>query len=1146
MSSISWSFRSSIRRVSSQDKKCSSLKCLNGRCTNIDRSPTSHQSPIRTPTPSQPSAETPLNFSTTTPDPSPQTSTPLSPATTTNPEAPPTNTEKQTLRFNPERFQHERNAANDDTFKRSPADDLLAKIYGDCIHNNDGRHLHGDIPEEEDIKWMKRYDKTIEQTPEQYNEIPCTKQGQRITDTYAKLVDDVINQKCNSEKMTIFLPLILQIHPSHRKPSDIRKLINKRLAMWDNGHFDALIELYLSATEATKAHKKRKKNIKTKSSRATTNPTMMRDRVNRHHKLISTREINAAGRQFEKAAQNTVPLDPSDLCTKTDKPVIDVLLDKHPDLRDPKVNQKDGPFEPYEKKKDGIPVFITNEDIELTIPKLKGCGGCNGVKAALMKDLCTRYEHSSERLRTSIAELATQLAEKIVPWASIRALMAARLVALDKNPGTRPIAIGDILRRLIAKSIVKVCGVEAQDACNNFNLAAGTPGGIEAAVHALNQVFEGEENIPEEEDIAEDIGAQTMSNVPSQIYLTHGEHLDNLSDQSSPEPNGVLLIDAKNGFNEISRKAMLWTVRHLWPSGAIFTFNCYRHASRLLLRSSNGEARYITSREGVQQGDPIAMLLFALATVPLIKTIREEVQKLRAIPSFADDLSMFGPISAIIEGMKLLLKLGPARGYYPEPSKSIFIPQHPDQLQECKSLLSNFNFNFKPGHRYLGGFIGSKDEREKWLKEKVEEWSYEINHYIESAKIHPQSAYTGFTRSMQAKFTFVQRVVPDTAKFFQPIEKKITQEFLPALLDTTAETSSSIRARTSLPVKLGGIGIFAPTTMSATQYSASRAITRDLTKSLIGPDIKKINILKYRQANREAKSGEKEHRLYLLTEQLNAYLLTKPKNLQRQIKRSQETGQWLSVFPSEYDNTILSPIEFRDNIQMRLNLPISNLPNKCDAKGCKNSEFSVDHALKCRQGGLIHQRHNGVVRTFKSLCSKALPDSNISLEPHIPPDLSIPPDSEAATQLRGDLSVLSFQKEGQLTIFDVRVTNTDNDAQISKPYEDVLKAHEEEKIKKYKPRCDYNRYQFIPLVFSADGAPGPKAEAAMKHLTTKLTNKWKWSTRSTVAFYVRAQISLSLARSMSNCLRYPRKKFVPSPIHQEFDETSARLRLQYQ
>ena len=43
------------------------------------------------------------------------------------------------------------------------------------------------------------------------------------------------------------------------------------------------------------------------------------------------------------------------------------------------------------------------------------------------------------------------------------------------------------------------------------------------------------------------------------------------------EPSGTTLVDAHNGFNELSRLVMLWTVRHRWPDGARFAFNCYKH-----------------------------------------------------------------------------------------------------------------------------------------------------------------------------------------------------------------------------------------------------------------------------------------------------------------------------------------------------------------------------------------------------------------------------------------------------------------------------------------------------------------------------------------------------------------------------------------
>ena len=43
------------------------------------------------------------------------------------------------------------------------------------------------------------------------------------------------------------------------------------------------------------------------------------------------------------------------------------------------------------------------------------------------------------------------------------------------------------------------------------------------------------------------------------------------------EPSGTTLADARNGFNKLSRLEMLWTVRHFWPAGARFSFNCYKN-----------------------------------------------------------------------------------------------------------------------------------------------------------------------------------------------------------------------------------------------------------------------------------------------------------------------------------------------------------------------------------------------------------------------------------------------------------------------------------------------------------------------------------------------------------------------------------------
>ena len=82
-----------------------------------------------------------------------------------------------------------------------------------------------------------------------------------------------------------------------------------------------------------------------------------------------------------------------------------------------------------------------------------------------------------------------------------------------------------------------------------------------------------------------------------------------------------MLVDARNGFKELSRLAMLWTMRHRWPSGARFAFNCYKHWTQLILRQPGDFPVTILSREVVTQGDPLSMVLYGITLVPLAEEL---------------------------------------------------------------------------------------------------------------------------------------------------------------------------------------------------------------------------------------------------------------------------------------------------------------------------------------------------------------------------------------------------------------------------------------------------------------------------------------------------------------------------------------------
>ena len=60
-----------------------------------------------------------------------------------------------------------------------------------------------------------------------------------------------------------------------------------------------------------------------------------------------------------------------------------------------------------------------------------------------------------------------------------------------------------------------------------------------------------------------------------------------------------LRVDPKNELNDINIILILWTVRHLCPSGDCFIFNCYCRHSSLVLINRDGAAAILHSREGL-------------------------------------------------------------------------------------------------------------------------------------------------------------------------------------------------------------------------------------------------------------------------------------------------------------------------------------------------------------------------------------------------------------------------------------------------------------------------------------------------------------------------------------------------------------------
>ena len=111
---------------------------------------------------------------------------------------------------------------------------------------------------------------------------------------------------------------------------------------------------------------------------------------------------------------------------------------------------------------------------------------------------------------------------------------------------------------------------------------------------------------------------------------------------------------------------MIWTVQHRWPTGARFTFNCYRHWAKLLFRHPGESPVTILSREGVIQGDPLSMVLYGINLAPLTEELRKADPGILS-PFYADDAAFDGSARNSTQILKMLMKKGPDWGYFPDP-----------------------------------------------------------------------------------------------------------------------------------------------------------------------------------------------------------------------------------------------------------------------------------------------------------------------------------------------------------------------------------------------------------------------------------------------------------------------------------------------
>ena len=133
--------------------------------------------------------------------------------------------------------------------------------------------------------------------------------------------------------------------------------------------------------------------------------------------------------------------------------------------------------------------------------------------------------------------------------------------------------------------------------------------------------------------------------------------------------------------------------------------------------------------------------------------------------------------------------------------------------------------------------------------------------------------------------------------------------------------------------------------------------------------------------------------------------------------------------------------------------------------------FTANHALPCKKGGLIAQRHDTIRDLLTSQISKVCRD--VETEP-----LRHPLDNEVfnlqstviSREARLDMKAGGFCTPGVTAFFDVRATHVTFRSNQAEHTATIFKQQENEKKRKYNQRVtDVEIGTFTPLVFGTNG-----------------------------------------------------------------------------
>jgi hypothetical protein len=683
------------------------------------------------------------------------------------------------------------------------------------------------------------------------------------------------------------------------------------------------------------------------------------------------------------------------------------------------------------------PISLSCRQIYEAIRSFKAgtAAGPSGLRGEHLKEAKGRGEGRGAAALGALTRLVNAMASGKVPAAAAPFIFGGSLFALlKKTGGLRPVAVGDVLRRLTSKSIAYSVAGRAAQHLRPFQLGVGVRGGCEAVVHSTRATL-------------------ARTDLPA-------------------EDKWSLQVDFENGFNNNSRSYMMAEVRRHFPEISHWVESSYGTSSILVFGNQT-----ITSTTGEHQGDPLAGLLFSLTLQPVVVML-QEIPGLIFNSWFLDDGELVGTREALVAAWDVLVAEGEPRGLHLSRDKSlVFCPEHdPADLDPLGRGVTRAE---NRGFKLLGAPVGSHDFEEAILGERLAGVQRLLDslHTLED----PHMEYTLLRNCFSfPKLAYTLRTV-DTSlhpAFRKDFDAAVLTAF-EAILG--APLAPSQRAQASLPTSKGGFGLRRAAAHGSAAFLTSLGASGPLERELrqveeaqegqqvadITAAMRDLNeqlgdALGFEEVGnmtqRELSSiidAEASARLHLAT--------TEPRDRARLNCVARESaGDWLTALPSKALGLHLRSGEFLFAAKYRLGLPVFREAGECPAPRCKAaSDVFGDHAISCAIGGERIAKHNHIRDAIYQAGQQA------HLGPLKEPDGLLPGSDDRPADV-----LLPYWTKGRDTALDVTVVNALQSQLLHRVAADgesaVAHAHNG-KLRKYEERCAAEGLVFVPLAVDSFG-----------------------------------------------------------------------------